>query len=97
MEIEVSQPNGTTDKVLQLPEILQNERGFPPLLSKTSGLVDDPFLPHCLFAEELIYTSIPNGIQFWNGRNMTFIQRQSEATCLFASSSLCTFADICLQ
>ncbi|CAJ1932548.1 unnamed protein product [Sphenostylis stenocarpa] len=34
-----------------------NERCF--LLCKTSGLVDDPFLSHYLFAEELVHTSSP--------------------------------------
>jgi len=105
MEIEVPQSNGTTNMVLQLAEILQNERGFPPLLSKTFGLVDDPFLPHYLFAEELVHTSIPrwqwdpilewekHGIYSESVRGNMFVS-------IFLFIYLCylfTFADICMQ
>ncbi|KAK7335122.1 hypothetical protein VNO80_26896 [Phaseolus coccineus] len=87
MEIEVPQPNGTTNMVLQLPEILQNEQGFPPLLSKTSGLVDDPFLPHYLFAEELVHTSIPR----WRWDPILEWEKQG----IYSENSICS-APLCL-
>lgn len=59
--IEVPQPNGTTNMVLQLPEILQNERGFLAL-----------WMTHFCLTICLQRNWSPGG----NGRNRAFFQSQ---------------------